>query len=117
MKFFRASMAVLLYCIAWVHAISCIIRIGREKQSPIFPGQIWNLPGVGSVVVTNISDRFVYYELIDNHDKTWYCRSKTFQDFGQIIEGKPAPTPVEHLISKQENNVIHLKKDEKNDRV
>lgn len=117
MKFIRTALVVFLYCLGLAHAVSCAIRVGRAKKIPVFPGQVWSLPGVGNVLVTQVVGNFTYYEIEDDNEKTWCCRTSTFQDFAQIVSGKPTATPVEHLISKQENNVIHLKKDEKNDRV
>lgn len=117
MKFFQVIATLIAYCLGLAHGISYVIRIGNPKNPPILPGQVWQLPGIGDVVVVRAERSYVYYEACDDRDWTWSCRSRTFREHAKLVAGKVHPAPIFHLIDPESNNIIQLKKDKKDDPV
>jgi len=114
-KLTHAAAGLIIYLVGWIHAVSCIIRIGRVKSHPIFPGQVWDLPGVGNVVIINTSGSYTYYEIVEDRDQTWYCRTSTFRQYATIVANIPKPSPLTHLFDASNDNVVHLKREDNND--
>lgn len=111
MKFYHKLAVWFLYSLGVIHGVSYIIRIGRTKNTPMLPGQVWDLPGIGRVVVIHADDSYVFYESFDDRDQTWHCRISTFKDHAKLIANGSKPSPIHHLITPDNDNIIPLKKD------
>jgi len=111
MKFYHKIFVWLLYCVGLIHGVSYIIRIGKPRSTPLLPGQIWRLPGVGDVVIVRSEGDYAFYECLDDREQTWHCRSSTFHDHAELVVNGSKPSPIHHLISSDNDNVIQLKKE------
>lgn len=117
MKFFQSLLIMIAYCIGMAHGLSYVVRIGKPRDPPVLPGQIWRLPGLGDVTILRSEDSYVYYEKVVDFDQVWCCRTKTFKEHATLIHGGAIPSSAFHLIDQSNSNVIHLKKDTSNDSV
>ena len=111
MKFYHKLIVWFMYCVGLVHGVSYIIRIGRPRNPPALPGQIWDLPGIGHVIIVRVEGSYVFYESLDDREQTWHCRISTFKDHASLVINGSKPSPISHLISSDNDNVIQLKKD------
>lgn len=117
MKFFQTIAMLIAYFLGIAFSISYIVRIGGPRTPPILPGQVWKLPGIGDVIIVRSDDDYVYYEDLEDRDHTWCCRPRMFREHATIVLGRVRPAPIFHMIDPENNNVIHLKKDKKDDSV
>lgn len=111
MKFYHKLAIWMIYCAGMIHGVSYIIRIGRPKNPPLLPGQIWDLPGIGAVIIINVDGSYAYYESLDDRDRTWHCRISTFKDHAKLLRNGSHPSPIAHLVDSSLDNVINLNKD------